>query len=310
MKRLAYPLLFLTVFLVFGCGGGHTVQPTSEALSDGMKELRKGIGWYQKGCYQKSLENFLKACELFAASDELAGTAMCMNNLGNVYRFIGDPESALLFFDEAYAIYTDLNQDQGAIQALANKSAVLIQENRLEEADAVIQSAEALVAATARVSIPLLNNKGILLTKKKEYDAAEKIFNQALQAIAADNLRAVATVNAAIGNLKMEIGAYDQAIDFFNKALLADRASEFHVGLAEDLAAIGTAYFYQKKYEPALKYLQRGLKIYAIFGNRQKVSHINEMMTTASEATGIDISVTRHFVDKWAAGKLTASPCQ
>ena len=146
MKRLAYPLLFLTVFLVSGCGGGHTLQPTSEALSDGMKELRKGTGWYQKGCYQKSLGNFLKACELFAASDELAGTAMCMNNLGNVYRFIGDPESALLFFDESYAIYTDLNQDQGAIQSLDNKSAVLIQENRLEDADAVIQKAEALAA--------------------------------------------------------------------------------------------------------------------------------------------------------------------
>ena len=310
MKRLAYPLLFLTVFLVSGCGGGHTLQPTSEALSDGMKELRKGTGWYQKGCYQKSLGNFLKACELFAASDELAGTAMCMNNLGNVYRFIGDPESALLFFDESYAIYTDLNQDQGAIQSLANKSAVLIQENRLEDADAVIQKAEALAAANASVSMPLLNNKGILLTKKKDYAAAEKIFNQVLQATAPDNLRLVATVNAAIGHMKMETGAHDQAVDFFNKALLADRASGFYLGMADDLTGIGTAYFYQKKYEPALKYFQRGLKIYAIFGNRQKVSHISEMMTTASEAAGIDISVTRHFVDKWAAGELTASPCQ
>jgi hypothetical protein len=35
-----------------------------------------------------------------------------------------------------------------------------------------------------------------------------------------------------------------------------------------------------------------------------------EMMEKASQATGIDISVTRYFVEKWASGKLLSNPCQ
>ena len=309
MKRRYYTLLLLLILLVFACGG-PSVKKTPETSHYGMKELRKGIGWYQKGCYHKSLEHFMKANELFAASDHLTGTAMTMNNMGNVYRLIGDSKSANLFFDESYAIYSDLNQPEGAIQALANKSALLIDTNAFDEAEAVIQKAESMAGASGIVSISLLNNKGVLLTKRKDYIAAENALKQALSTATPESFRSIATVNASLGNLQMERGEYEQAIEFFSKALEADRAADFHVGLADDLTAIGTVYYLQKKYEIALKYFKRSIKIHALFGNREKVMSIYGMMEAAAETTGIDISVTRHFVDKWTAGELMESPCK
>jgi tetratricopeptide (TPR) repeat protein len=309
MKRTFCVLLLLLISLVFACGG-PSVKQTSEASNSGMKELRKGIGWYQKGCYHKSLEHFMRAGELFAASDYLAGTAMTMNNIGNVYRLIGDSKSAALFFDESYAIYSDLNQPEGAIQALANKSALFIDDNDFDNAEAVIRKAESMAKTSGIVSISLLNNKGVLLTKRKDYIAAENVLNQALTAATPENFRSIATVNASLGNLQLERGEYEQAIEFFSKALEVDQASDFHMGLADDLTAIGTVFYLQKKYDLALKYFRRGIKIYAIFGNQEKVAFINGMMEAAAEATGIDISVTRHFVDKWAAGDLMESPCK
>jgi tetratricopeptide (TPR) repeat protein len=309
MKRTYYTLLLLLIVLVFACGG-PAVKQTSEASNNGMKELQKGIGWYQKGCYHKSLEHFLKAGELFAASDNLAGAAMTMNNVGNVYRLIGDSKSAKLFFDESYAIYSDLNQPEGTIQALANKSALLIDDNAFNEAETVIQKAESIAAAAGIVSVSLLNNKGVLLTKRKDYIAAETVLNLALSAATPQNFRSIATVNASLGNLQIERGEFEQAIEFFSKALEMDRAADFPIGMADDLTAIGTVYYLQKKNDLALKYFQRGIKIHALFGNQEKVSFIKGMMEAAAETTGVDISITMYFVDKWEAGDLLESPCK
>jgi tetratricopeptide (TPR) repeat protein len=275
-----------------------------------MKELGKGIGWYQKGCYHKSLEHFTRANELFAASDHLAGIAMAMNNIGNVYRRIGDAKSASLFFDEAYTIYSDLKQQGGAVQALANKAALFIDENAFEEAETVIQQAESIATDSGIVSISLLNNKGVLLTKRKDYTAAENVLKHALSAATPESFRSIATVNASLGNLKMERGAYEQAVKYFNKALEIDRAADFRIGLADDLTAIGTVHYLQKNYDLALKYFQRGIKIHALFGNQEKVKHIKGMMEEAAEKTGVDIRVTTHFIDKWTAGEVMESPCK
>jgi hypothetical protein len=74
----------------FGCAGGNAVKKKPEHIVSGMKEIQKGTTWYQKGCYKRSLEHFFRAHELFAASDQLDGVAMSMNNIGNIYRIMED----------------------------------------------------------------------------------------------------------------------------------------------------------------------------------------------------------------------------
>ena len=309
MKQISRTLLLFLILPVVACGG-PSVKKTPGAYHDGMKELGKGIGWYQKGCYGKSLEHFSRANELFSASDHLAGIAMAMNNIGNVYRLIGDVNSARLFFDEAFTIYSELKQPIGSVQALANKAALLIDGNAFEEAENVIQQAESLMKSYGIVSTSLLNNKGVLLTKKRDFTAAENVLKQALSTATPQSFRTIATVNASLGNLEMERGAYEQALQYFNHALEIDRSEDFRLGIADDLAAIGTVYYLQNKYDPALKYLQRSIKIHALFGNQKKVEHIKGMMKEAAEKTGTDVHVTTYFVDKWSAGEVMESPCK
>ena len=50
---------------------------------------------------------------------------MSLNNIGNVYGKLGDPESAILFFESSQVIYRDLDDINGAVQALSNEAAVL-----------------------------------------------------------------------------------------------------------------------------------------------------------------------------------------
>ena len=309
MNRYIYTLLLVMLLMVFSCGGGSVKEDPTQT-HPAMKQLQKGIAWYQRGCFQESLEALTKAHELFTASDRLPGVAMSLNNIGNVYRYIGDSQSALLFFQEAYEIYSRLDNPEGVIQALSNQAAILIQNNRLDEAAAIIQTTEEMAASAGKTLAHVLNNKGILLTRQHEYDDAETVLLQALEATASENVLTHATVYSSLGNLKFGKNEYEKALEFYQKALFFDRQSEFHPGLADNLNAVGNTYYQLGEYAQAVAFFQRSIKIYALFGNSDQVTRIMTLLEETATHSNTDLTLTRHFVDKWSKGEFLDHPCQ
>ena len=110
--------------------------------------------WYKMRCYNNSVKHFFRAHELFSASDQLGGVAFCLNNIGNVYKNIGEFDTALLFFDESFVIYSNIQDEEGTIQALANKAAVLITGKRLKKAEKVLEIAERIAKKRKKPRFP------------------------------------------------------------------------------------------------------------------------------------------------------------
>lgn len=310
MKRFNAFFIVLFALFCFACAGGNSAKKMPEHITAGTKEMARGIAWYNKGCYKDSLEYFCRAHELFVASDQLSGVAMSLNNIGNVYRITGDFDSALLFFDEAFAIYSDMGDPLGGVQALSNKVAALIDGDRLEQAEKVLNIAEEMAKKNRVLFGPLLTNKGIILIKKMEYSRAEELMQTALANTDPENLLEFATVNFALGNLMFETQRYEKAIDFFKTALTADRLSGFNKSIADDLAAIGSACLKLGKDELAVNFFKRSVEIYALIGNQKKVQNIMEKLEMVSEKTGRDLTITKHFVNRWLEGKALESPCE
>ena len=310
MKRLNTFVILIAVLFLYGCAGGNAVKKKPEHIISGMKEIRKGTTWYKRGCYNRSLEYFFRAHELFAASDQLDGVAMTMNNIGNIYRNMEGIDSSLLFFEESISIYQDIKDYSGLVQALSNKAAVLIDSDRFEEAAGVLRLAEDIAQKNSIPANHILNNWGILFIRKKEYSRAEEILNSALANTDPADHSEYATVNFALGTLMRETGRYEKAVYFFKAALDTDRLSGFHKGIADDLSAIGDINFSRGKYEPAVNYFKRSIKIYALIENRNKVSEIMDRLVKAAEKAGLDISITEHFVKNWLEGKAFESPCK
>ncbi|MBU4462573.1 MAG: tetratricopeptide repeat protein [Desulfobacteraceae bacterium] len=310
MKRFNTFVIFIAVLFFFGCAGGNAVKKKPDHIISGMKEIKKGTTWYQKGCYKRSLEYFFRAHELFAASDQLDGVAMTMNNIGNIYRIMEEIDRSLLFFEESISIYQDIKDYSGLVQSLSNKAAVLIDSDRLEEAAGVLKLAEDIAQKNSIPTNHILNKWGILFIRQNEYSRAEKILNSALANTDPADHSEYATVNFALGTLMRETGRYEKAVYFFKAALDNDRLSGFHKGIADDLSAIGDINFSQGKYEPAVNYFKRSIKIYALIENRNKVSEIMDRLVKAAEKAGLDISITEHFVKNWLEGKAFENPCK
>ncbi len=309
MIRMLRHLMIIIILFISACGGGTEVKKDPILTHPAHKHLQKGVGWYQRGCFHKSLEAFTKAHELFTAADHLPGVAMSLNNIGNVYRYIGDLRSALLFYQEAFDIYSQLENSDGSIQALSNKAAILIQNDRLDEAAATIQKATAWAESAGIVVAQVLNNQGILFTRQKQFAAAESTLLKALEATSSQNLPARATSYSALGNLMAANDEYLKAIDFYTKALAIDRQTDFHPGIADNLNAIGTAYYQIQQYDQAATYLSRSIKIYALFGKTKQVSSTLVRLEECASRSDIDLTVTRHFVEKWLKGDVLEHPC-
>jgi len=308
MRHLHVLLVLLALSLIIGCGGPK-VNAKPSHLTQGMKAIQKGIAAYQQGCYHRSLDHFFKAHEYFTVSDQLGGVAMSMNNIGNVYRFIGDPESAGLFFDEAIGIYLGLENETGALQALSNKAALLIDLDQLEAAQDTLRQAESL-KGDKKATAGLLNNKGVLLIKQDAFGPAKEMLHRGLDLVSPDDLHEYATLNFSLGRLMLTTNRLDLALSHFNSALQSDRQQGFHKGIADDLAALGSVYLAQSRYDMAVGYLQRSIKIYALLENKARVDETLQQLESAAAKAGLDIRVTQLFVERWLAGKVLESPCK
>lgn len=308
MKITSFVVIIAISVAVTGCWGGAPLKATPSHLRAGSNQTLEGNAAYKKGCYQQAFDRFFRAHELFAASNQMEGVAMSFNNLGAVYRATGDPRSALALFDKAHDIYKDLGNPSGKRQALCNKAAALIDMNRLDEAQTVLD--EIAEQAESASFIPLLSNRGILLTKKQDYLGAEKVLRAALDAADPENLSEQATLNAALGNLMRILKRYEEAVAFYQAALEADRNDGFYKGIADDLNDMGQVYLEMGNRSAAVQAWEQSVKVYTLVGLKKDVNEVMANLKTTAEQAGTDISITALFVNRWLEGKQYENLCK
>jgi tetratricopeptide (TPR) repeat protein len=312
MKKPSIWVFIVLSLLLFACAVGKPEKQIPRHLSAGDKQMKKGLEWYQKGCYRKSLEYFFRAYELYSASDVLDGVAMSLNNIGTIYRITGNYKGAVSFFDEAHSIYSDLHDPREAVKTLSNKAATLIHMGNLDKAEQVIEEALEVLPAkkNRRLLIPVLQNKGVLLSKRGAYEAAEKVLANCLDQADSLDPTGMASLHFAFGNLMLKTGSPTDAIASFEKALSIDRKLGFYKGMADDLFSMGLAYTRLGQNKKAAKSLKRSVKIFALIDQAGQIHETMTHLKEAAQKAGVDISVTEAFIERWRQGRLYESPCR
>ncbi len=221
-------------------------------------------------------------------------------------------EEAVSFFDESVATYSDLNDQEGVVKALSNKAATLIRTGKLDKAELVLEEAMQVLPAGSneRLLIPVLQNRGVLLTKRGSYEDAEKVLDRCLNQARSLDPMGMASLHFAYGNLMLKTGRSTDAIGSFEKALSIDRELGFHRGIADDLFSIGQAYVKLGQDEKAVRSWKRSAKVFALIDQPHELHETMNHLREAAQKAGVDISVTEAFVERWHDGELYESPCR
>jgi CHAT domain-containing protein/Tfp pilus assembly protein PilF len=184
------------------------------------------------GKYNQAKDNGLLALQirqqLFGENSE--ETAASYNDLGLVYTS-ADPDKALEYYDKALPIYERLHGNTHPKIAIANTNSGIIY-RQLELYGDAVNNFETALAIWKKIypgghpnEAFVLSNLGQTYVKMKNVKAAEDYFQKALTiyqaAYGAKHPEIASTLNQ-IGTLKLTEGKYDEAIQDFQKAIIAN----------------------------------------------------------------------------------------
>lgn len=310
MKNVLVLILALALLGICACAASPSATSSADDPDQGDRELKRGVYWYHKGCTRKALDHFHAAHEHYCLANRQDGVARSLNSLANVYRQVGNMESALLFYDAAITSARRCDDPQVTAQALANKAAVLIEQDDPGGAEVLLDEAQLLCRETGSVFAMTLNHRAVLLMKARRYDEASALLDQADTVAVGDGNNAGATLHFTRGRLMMGTGRVPEAMIQFQQALALDRKAGFSRGMAGDLSAMADIHEQLGEDEAALDCLDRSLKIYALLENRERVLQGLDHLETLARKTGTDVRVTVHFINQWLSGEAVDAICR
>lgn len=301
---------FIVLALCSACASGPAPERSPRPIRQSLRHLNKGAVLYTRGCYLEALARFSEAHERYTAADHLEGVAASLNSIANVYFQLNDLDSALLVFEEAIAVFETLDDRQGLIRAVTNKGAALIAAQKPDEGEAVLDKADALAAGTDVLSALRLKNRALLEMDRQHFTEAKQILEQAIGRSGENAVEQAASVHYTMGRILQAEQNTAGAIAHFNTALDIDRSRGAYMGIAQDLAALGSSYAAMGQYDQAVSHYRRSLKVFALLGNTPAVRDIRRSLEDAAAQTGADIRSTIHWVERWRKGNKEANLCR
>lgn len=190
-----------------------------------------GMFHWNKGNYQEALNYFFQALVMNKSELSSSSADTYYSNIGLIYQEMGLPDKALEYHNQALELRRELG----------DKKNIAIS----------------------------LNNIGISLAQKKNYNEAEKSFNEAVTAAQEANEYGV-LYNALNGlaNLYITTGVYTKAIPILQKSI--SERNRLNIERRANLSAIAnliSAYLASGQIENAKKYIENGNKFLVEFPN-------------------------------------------
>lgn len=308
MKTVKRCLLMILVILAASCGGKKEVV-IPEHLGAAAEQMAKGMPFYERGCYARALEHFYRAQELSTAVGDRRGMAMSANNIGVVYRAMGEASAAIPFFEDALRIYRGLGELDRVRRTLSNLAAAQVDMGDYAQAGKNIE--EALkIEDRSNPFPPAMTVKGILLARQGDVKGAEAMLKEALDAVSRRHTEGEAAANYAMGELLLGQARYREAVPYFERALAGDQKAGFYRGIADDLAALGRCNAGLRDDTGAVTSWEQSVRIYALLGMEEKVRTTMSLLEEAAKRSNLDIDLTRALADRWLKGEMTESLCE
>ncbi len=312
MNRLRILISLLTVALFTACAVGSGPPPERQPrnLHQSIRYLNKGTQYYDKGCYAKAVYHFQKAHEMFSAADNLQGAADSLNSMANAYYRLEEMSSAVLVYDEALGYYRLLDNREGQVRALMNKSAALAGSGKFEAAEWALNQADALAGGKDILSGQRKKAWAILKIKMGHIEEAKQLMQSAMRAIPKNEAAQYASAQYTMGYILLRSHNPKEAIAYVEKALAFDRQLSSYFGIAEDLETLGDCHAEMGQHDRAVNFYKRSIKIFALLDRPERVAQVLPHLQKSASIAAVGVDATLHWVKQWLEGQLEIGICR
>ena len=219
------------------------IAQSSTAKTDNAERLfNEGMKLYQQGTadsLRQAIKKWEEALSLYRLLDDKKGQAISLNNIGEVYKDLGEKQKALKYFNEARLLYIAEGDKKGQASVLNNIGEVYSALGKKQ--DALKYYKEALHLSRAEGD------------KKRE----------------ATSLNNIGGIYSALGKKQDALHYYKLALHYYKLALLLRRAESDKKGEAISLNNIGGIYSALGEKEEALKYYKQALPLRRAEGDKK-----------------------------------------
>ncbi|MEW5859866.1 MAG: tetratricopeptide repeat protein [Cyanobacteriota bacterium] len=273
MHRRVYHLSLVTITLLSLHPSSFILHPSESALAQASTSqdrkteadrlFQQGVQQYRQGGYPKALSTYQRVLEIQRQLNDKAGIGQTLNNIGEVYYWLRQPDKALEVLQQALAIRRELKDRTGEGETLDNIGLSYFWNNQNDKALETLQQALAIrreVQDKAGESKTLSNLGTLYLGGFQQYPQALESLQQAMaiqqelgdKFLLGITLRRLGTVYRAMKN-------YPRTLEWLEKSLALSREVQNRAGEGETLYQIGVTYFNQEKYDQALQFYQQAL---------------------------------------------------
>jgi tetratricopeptide (TPR) repeat protein len=175
-----------------------------------------------------------------------------------------DPEKAIKYINEAYALSAKLNYKKGIYESQYWKAYLMEESDSAEQALFLYEKglAGAIQSSDTNIIAPALNRLGILYKEKGEFAKALDYYFKDLKISRAQaNKKHEAMGYGNISNVYVEQGDYPKALEFGLKVLKLFEEIDYQKGIALAIGNIGNIYTAQHNADRALEYYFKALKL-------------------------------------------------
>jgi tetratricopeptide (TPR) repeat protein len=272
-----------------------------------------GNVYHSQSNLDKTLEYYLKALKISEEIGDNRGKANCLDYLGSVYRFHSDHSKALEYFFKALKIDEELSNKKGIARHLLNIGSSYQAQGEYKKALEYFSRSLIIYRELGDKAneAGCLGGLGLVYLDKSQYTKSLEYYFQSLKieeeiknkhgyAWTCGNIGVVYRNqgDSALqnGNKKFtEEIKYPLALEYFLKALKMYEELEDKDGIERNLANIGSAYVFLRKYREGEKYLDRAYKLVLTTGSVSGRKFIHQSFKELYEQTGRPDQALKHY---------------
>jgi tetratricopeptide (TPR) repeat protein len=262
-------LLLSAAVLLAGAACSSAPPPKEEIFekrNQAARYLEFGNRYFRDAMFDQALRFYDLAREYYASLDDREGQTVSLNSIGKVRFLAGDPDGAMEEYRKALALAESTDRPDLLLQTSNNIGEVHIRRGENDEAAELFRKTldrhEFRAAGSLELAV-LYHNRGVVLRNLGDDEAA---LGEAEKAAAmnreAKRFEELASNHYLMSSVHLKREDHSEALRHAEIALEYDKKMENSLGIAQDLAAVGTIYEKTGKMEEAHDMYTRAFLVY------------------------------------------------